>query len=202
MNLWMGPLGDQLATRPMQTDWQLTMEPYQSGQLVFIHDQDHQCGDDSVWTRTWTQSDGLETLLRQLLGRTEVWCSLPHLQQVMYHRHPEQYQFPRILVHFRVVFFVHFIPVWVSSCLNPIDGFSRLHYKNFSGKCLPDCFQLPPADNILAKGETFLQSSSMSHDGVYITYHIVENGVLQVHFILTTPPFGYVWYPTCTATLH
>jgi len=59
----MDPLGDPLTTRPIQTGWEFTMEPYPSGQFVFIDDPDRQLGNGSVWTRTRTQSDGPELLL-------------------------------------------------------------------------------------------------------------------------------------------
>jgi hypothetical protein len=42
------------------------MEPYLSGQLRLIDNPDHQCGNDSVWTRTWTRTDGPELLLTLL----------------------------------------------------------------------------------------------------------------------------------------
>jgi len=63
MNLWMDPLCDPLTTRPIQTGWEFTMEPYPIGQFGFIDDPDRQFGNDSVWTRTWARSDGPEPLL-------------------------------------------------------------------------------------------------------------------------------------------
>jgi hypothetical protein len=59
----MDPLGDTLTTRPIQTGWQFTMEPYLSGQSWCIDDVDRQFGNGSVWTRTLTQSDGPVQLL-------------------------------------------------------------------------------------------------------------------------------------------
>ena len=59
----MDPLCDPLTTRPIQTGWEFTMEPYPSGQFGFIDDPDRQFGNGSVWTRTRTQSDGPEPLL-------------------------------------------------------------------------------------------------------------------------------------------
>jgi hypothetical protein len=61
----MDPLGDLLTTRPIQTGWEFTMEPYLSEQFGFIDDLDRQLGNGSVWTRTrtWTRSDGPELLL-------------------------------------------------------------------------------------------------------------------------------------------
>jgi len=59
----MDPLGNPLTTRPIQTGWEFTMEPYPSGQFGFIDDQDRQFGNGSVSTRTLTRSDGPEPLL-------------------------------------------------------------------------------------------------------------------------------------------
>jgi len=61
----MDRLGDPLTTRPIQTDWESTMEPYPSGQFGFIDHLDRQSGNGSVWTRTQTgtRSDCLEPLL-------------------------------------------------------------------------------------------------------------------------------------------
>jgi len=59
----MDPLGDPLKTRPIQTGWEFTMEPYPSGQFGFIHDTDHQFGNGLVWTGIRTRSDGPEPLV-------------------------------------------------------------------------------------------------------------------------------------------
>ena len=59
----MDPLGDPLTTRPIQTGWEFTMEPYPSVQFGIIDDQDRQFRSGSVWTRTLTRSDGPELLL-------------------------------------------------------------------------------------------------------------------------------------------
>jgi hypothetical protein len=63
MNLLMDPLGDLLTTRPIQTDWEFTMEPYQSGQFGCIDDPDHQFGNGLVCTGTQIRSDSPEPLL-------------------------------------------------------------------------------------------------------------------------------------------
>jgi len=59
----MDPLCNPLTTRPIQTGWEFTMEPYPSGQFGLIDDPDRQFGNGSVWTRTRTRSDGPEPLL-------------------------------------------------------------------------------------------------------------------------------------------
>jgi len=64
----MDPLGDPLTTRPIQTDWEYTMEPYPSGQFGLIDHQDRQFGNGSVWTRTRTRSDGLDPFLTLAVG--------------------------------------------------------------------------------------------------------------------------------------
>ena len=75
----MDPLGDPLTTRPIQTGWEFTMEPYPSRQFKFIDDPDRQFGNGSVWTRTRTQSDGPEPLLTLVKGMRnprETWETL------------------------------------------------------------------------------------------------------------------------------
>jgi len=64
----MDPLRNPLTTRPIQTGWGFTMEPYPSGQFGLIDDPDRQFGNGSVWTRTRTRSDGLEPLLTLGVG--------------------------------------------------------------------------------------------------------------------------------------
>jgi len=59
----MDPLCDPLTTRPIQTGWEFTMEPYPSGQFGFIDDPDRLFCNGSVWIRTRTRSDGPEPLL-------------------------------------------------------------------------------------------------------------------------------------------
>jgi hypothetical protein len=56
-------LGNPLTTRPIQTVWEFTTEPYPSGQFGFNDHPYRQFGNISVWTRTRTRSDGLQPLL-------------------------------------------------------------------------------------------------------------------------------------------
>jgi hypothetical protein len=72
----MDSLGDPLTTRQSQPGWEITMEPYLSGQYGFIDDPDRQFGNDSFWTLTRTQSDGPEPLA------TPVWTSVVPLQRI------------------------------------------------------------------------------------------------------------------------
>jgi len=44
----MDPLGDPLTTRPIQTGWVFSMEPYPSGQFGFIDAADRQFGNGLV----------------------------------------------------------------------------------------------------------------------------------------------------------
>jgi len=53
-------LGDPLTTRPIQTGWGFTIEPYPSWLFRFIDNPDHQFGNSSVWTRTRTRIDSPE----------------------------------------------------------------------------------------------------------------------------------------------
>ena len=59
----MDPLGNLLTTHPIQMGWELTMEPYPSGQFGLIDDPDGKFGNGSFWTWTRTRSDGPEALL-------------------------------------------------------------------------------------------------------------------------------------------
>jgi len=61
----MGLLGDPLTTRPIQTGWEFTFEPYPSWQFRCIDNPDLQFGNSSVWaqTRVQPQSDSQEPLL-------------------------------------------------------------------------------------------------------------------------------------------
>jgi hypothetical protein len=59
----MDPLGDLLTTRPVQTGWEFTMEPYLSGKFGFIDNPDREFVNCSVWTQTRPRSDGPEPLL-------------------------------------------------------------------------------------------------------------------------------------------
>jgi len=59
----MDPLGNLLATRPIQTGWELTIELYPSWQFEFIDKLDRQFRNGSGWTLTWTRNDSLEPLL-------------------------------------------------------------------------------------------------------------------------------------------
>jgi hypothetical protein len=63
----MDPMGDWLTTRPIQTGWEFTMEPYPSGVFGFIDVPDHQVGNGLVCTRTRTRSDCPEPLLTLLV---------------------------------------------------------------------------------------------------------------------------------------
>jgi hypothetical protein len=63
MNAEMYLLGDPLRTLLIQTSSQLTGGPYLIGRPGFIDNPDHQWGNSSVWTRTWTRSGGLPLLL-------------------------------------------------------------------------------------------------------------------------------------------
>jgi len=64
----MDPLGKPLPTRPIQMGSEFPIELYPSRQFGFIDHPDSQCGNGSVWTRTWTWSHGPEPLLTLAAG--------------------------------------------------------------------------------------------------------------------------------------
>jgi len=59
----MHPLGNPLATRPIQTGCKFTIKPYPSGEFGFIDNQNCQIGNRTVWTQTRTRNAGPEPLL-------------------------------------------------------------------------------------------------------------------------------------------
>jgi len=59
----MDTLGDLLMTSPMQTGWEISIEPYPNWQFVFVDNPDRPFGNGSVQTQTQTQSDGPEPSL-------------------------------------------------------------------------------------------------------------------------------------------
>ena len=63
INLQMDALCDPLTTHPIQTGWEICIEPYPNRQFRYIDNPDRQYGNGSVLTRTRTQSDGPEPLL-------------------------------------------------------------------------------------------------------------------------------------------
>jgi len=56
-------LCNPLTTRPIQTGWEFTIEPYPSWQLGYIDHPDRRFGKGSVWTRTRASSDSPEPFL-------------------------------------------------------------------------------------------------------------------------------------------
>jgi len=69
INLQMDPLCDPLTTGPIQTGWEICIEPYPNQRFGCVDNPDRQFGNVSVLTRTRTRSDGPELLL------TLVWTS-------------------------------------------------------------------------------------------------------------------------------
>ena len=63
INLQMDPLCDPLTTRPIQTGWEICIEPYPNRRFGCVDNPDRQFGNGSVLTRTRTRSDGPEPLL-------------------------------------------------------------------------------------------------------------------------------------------
>jgi hypothetical protein len=56
-------LGDPLTICPIQTSWEICIEPYPNWQFGCVDNPDRQFGTGSVLTRTRTRSDGPEPLL-------------------------------------------------------------------------------------------------------------------------------------------
>jgi len=63
MNVKTDALDNLLIPRPIQTGWELSIEPYLNWQVGIIENADCKFGDTSVPTRTRIQSGGLEPLL-------------------------------------------------------------------------------------------------------------------------------------------
>jgi len=155
--------------------------------------------------RVWNVSHGRHPLVSSwgfLLRSMVVLASLPHLQKVMNLGHSLQCPFLRLFLHFRVVFSVHCIQFWVSTCQIPIVSSSNLPYNESFAKGLACGFWLPPAVYISAKVKTGLHSDTTSYDREYVLCHIAVIGILWLCFLLLTPPVGNVRYPKCTANLH
>jgi len=55
---------DLLTTHPIQTGWEISIEPYPCGRFGSIDNPDRQFGNSSVPTQTKTRSDGPEPLLQ------------------------------------------------------------------------------------------------------------------------------------------
>ena len=113
-----------------------------------------------------------------------------------------KFRFCRLIHHFQVVLWVRHIQSWVMACQNPVRGSGKLPYNNFFDKGLACGFWLPPANNILPKGDTGLHSDTMRYDRKYVLCDIGEISVLWVCFLLLAPPVGYVRYTKCTTNLH
>jgi len=129
---------------------------------------------------------------RFLPGSMRVFAVLQHLQEVVNFSHSEQLPFVRLWILFRVVFCVRCILFLVRACLNSVIGASKLPYNNLFAKGLTCGYWLTPVDNMSAKGETGLHSSTMWDDTGYGKRHIGQIGVLCIHFIMLTPPVRYV----------
>ena len=92
--------------------------------------------------------------------------------------HSVQFPFLRLFLHFRVVFCIHCIQIWVSASLTAVIGPSKLPYNDLFAKGLACGFRLPTADHISANRETGLHSDSVWYDGEYVARHIGKIGVL------------------------
>jgi len=75
INLQMDPLWDPLTTRPIQTGWEICIEPYPNRRFGCFDNPDCQFGKGSVLTRTQTRSDGPEPLLTLDVANVQYLCS-------------------------------------------------------------------------------------------------------------------------------
>jgi len=136
------------------------------------------CFDDLFTVRNLSYSGQLLDLSTPfLLGSTNILAALPHLQKVVNLGHSVRFPFLHLCLHFRVVFCVCCIQIWVSACHNPVIGSSKLPYNDLFAQGLACGFSLPPADNISAQGKTGLHSATMWYDREYVTRRIGEIGV-------------------------
>jgi len=76
INLQMDPLCDPLTTRPIQTGWEICIEPYPNWRCGCVDNPDRQFGTGSVVTRTQTRSDGPEPSLTQPMTCLKYQCIL------------------------------------------------------------------------------------------------------------------------------
>jgi len=60
----MDPLGNPLTTRPIQTCWEIGIEPYPNWLFGCVDNPDRQFGNGLVLSRTRSRSDGPEPLLK------------------------------------------------------------------------------------------------------------------------------------------
>jgi len=72
---------------------------------------------------------------------------------------------------------------WVISYQCPETASSKLPYSEFFVKVLTCGVWFPPADNIVPKGKTGIQSDTMCYEREYIPSHIGDIHVLLVHFL-------------------
>jgi hypothetical protein len=99
MNVWMDPLGDPLANRPIHMSWELSMELYLSCRFGLIDILNSQVTNCSVWGRTRTQSDSPEPLLT--LIAIYIYSTVESIQQILHSIYEiGQYFGCMILAHF------------------------------------------------------------------------------------------------------
>jgi len=81
INLQMDPLCDPLTTRPIQTGWEICIEPYPNRRFGCVDNPDRQSGNSSVLIWTRTRSDGPEPLRTQITGNRYQECLWSPLQE-------------------------------------------------------------------------------------------------------------------------
>jgi len=127
---------------------------------------------------------------------------MPHIQKVVDFGDSVQIQFRHTIHHIWVIFWVHCVWYTVITCQNPNIPSNTQPYNYIFATGLVCGFWLPPAKNILPKGETGLHSDTMCYDRKYIVCHIGAICILWVHFLFPLTPVCYIQYPKSTANLH
>ena len=107
-------------------------------------------------------------------GSTWAKAALRPLQKVVNLSHSLQFPFLQRFLHFWVIFSVHSMQWWVSTCQNPIIAWSKLPYNNILAEGLSCGFWLPPADNISANRKSGLRFDTMWYDRTYVARNIAR----------------------------
>jgi len=78
INLQMDPLDNQLTTDPIQTGWEVAIEPYSNWQFRCMDNPDRQFGNWLVRTRTMNNSDGPEPWMTLVVRHREELFDIMH----------------------------------------------------------------------------------------------------------------------------
>lgn len=139
---------------------------------------------------------------KYILYSKYVLAALPHLQPFVELYHSVQFYFLHHTVYIKVVFSIHWIRSWQTTCLYPVIGWSKPRYNDVYAKG-PGCgFWLLWASTILCRNYRGLNSDIGWYDGTYIGCHISEISILWVCFLLWMSQVLEIWYLICIPDLH